>query len=324
VRTVTTEDFDLDGVPKADREGRWEEVLSSTHVDLAVRLSADRPARPFRATVRRLWIDDLALVDVTCDPCSGVRGATRIKRADIDYVVVLINRAGRESVCQDDAATQMHPGDAVVWDSTRPGGFRVWEPMAKRSLFVPRSALGETGTRGLGVAGGMLDGGAPATELLTSYLDILARTVSRLSPAAVSAVRNATLDLVSAALQPGQTAAFPGPGVPVLRAVIGQWIEQNLDRVDLSPSAIAIAHNMSLRSVHRLFEETGETVSSFIRIRRLAQARMDLAATDDAITEIAARWRFYDASHFTRAFRAQYGLAPSHYRADPAARTAAG
>ncbi len=322
MRRVTTETFDLAHVPEPEREEQWEQVLSATHVDLSVRVSPDRPSKPFEASVRRQWIDDLALVDAQCDPCSGTRGKALIKGADIDYVVVLINRGGRESVSQDDTATEMHPGDAIVWDTTRPVRFQVWEPVVKRSLFVPRTALDEVGSRGLGIAGAVLDGTEPATELLTSYLDVLARTVDRLSPAAVAAARNATLDLLSAALQPSQLEEPRSHGGPALRAVVQQWLEQNLGRLDLNPSTIALEHNLSVRSVHRLFEETGETVGSFIRIRRLARARTDLATTLDPIAEISHRWGFYDASHFTRAFRAQYGLAPSHYRADPTVRAA--
>jgi AraC family transcriptional activator of tynA and feaB len=322
MKNVVTEHFDLEGVPESEREERWAEVLSSTHVDLAVRVSPDRPRRPFRATVRKLWIDDLALVDAECDPCSGSRGSSRIKNADNEYVVILINRGGRESVAQDDAETEMRPGDAIVWDSNRPVRFRVWEPISKRSLFVPRTALEEVGTRGLGIAGAVLDGALPATELLTGYLDLLARTVDRLSPPAVAAARNATLDLVSAALQPRMAGEASSTSRPALRALVGQWIEKNLEHVDLTPSSIAAAHNLSIRSVHRVFEESGETVGAFVRSRKLARARAELMSTNDPISAIARRWGFCDPSHFARVFREHYGVTPTLYRAEPAAQQA--
>jgi AraC-like DNA-binding protein len=313
---VRSDSFNLDGVPEPDREGRWEEILSSTHVDMAVRVSSDRPDRPFRASVRRLWIDDLALVDAECDPCSGTRGRTRMKGAELDYVVVLINRSGRESVAQDDAAREMRAGDAVVWDSSRPARFQVWEPLVKRSLFIPRTALAEIGIDRLGVVGAVLPGGAPATELLTSYLDVLARTVQQFSATAVAAARNAALQLVMAALEPEPDLTAPAVDAPALRAVIGTWIERNVARHDLTPSAIALAHGVSVRTVHRVFEETGGTVGAFIRNQRLARARTDLARADEPITTIATRWGFSDPSHFTRAFRGRYGCSPSRYRTD--------
>ena len=81
----------------------------------------------------------------------------------------------------------------MVWDSTKPARFSVWEPLAKRSLLIPRPALEE-------VNGGpdpgrvMLDGQAPATRLLLSYLDSLSAMLPVLGSSAVAAARNATAD----------------------------------------------------------------------------------------------------------------------------------
>lgn len=48
-----------------------------------------------------------------------------------------------ETVRQGDVETAMRPGDAVVWDSTKPARFDVGEPLSKRSLLIPRAALDE-------------------------------------------------------------------------------------------------------------------------------------------------------------------------------------
>ncbi|WP_016880367.1 MULTISPECIES: hypothetical protein [Rhodococcus] len=58
---------------------------------------------------------------------------------DGEFFVVLINRAGRETVTQDDITVNVGPGDAVAWDSTKAARF-VWEKLSKRSLIPgPRS-----------------------------------------------------------------------------------------------------------------------------------------------------------------------------------------
>lgn len=321
MRRVKPEYYDLNRVAIGDKGGRWEQILSTTHVATTVRLDSGRPAREFRASARRVWIDDLALVDAQCDPCSGSRSWAQVQSSPIDYVVVLINRGGREAVTQGGASTTMRAGDVVVWDSTLPFSFHVAEPLSKRSLFIPRATLRDFAAREVDVADAVFDSTSPATELLTSYLDVLGRTIDKLPPAAVASARDATLNLVAAALEPEQSQQLPrraAPGSTALRHTIEQWIEENLAQVDLSPSTIAIQHHLSVRTVHRIFERSGDSVGSFIRARRLARARQELANTDDPITDIAARWQFYDSSHFTRAFRAQYGISPSEYRFAPA------
>jgi AraC-like DNA-binding protein len=86
---------------------------------------------------------------------------------------------------------------------------------------------------------------------------------------------------------------------------------------DLHPPEIARAHYISVRSLQKLFQSEGLTVSEWIRSRRLACARRDLldaALADESIGWIAMRWGMPNPAHFSRAFRAEYGMAPSQLR----------
>lgn len=308
---INVETFDLTAVSEPDKRECGEELFSRTHADLSLELDSERGE--FDAEIRRVWIDDLAMVDATCGLCSGVRTPIRVRRSRDDYVVVLINLEGREAVSQGGSSAELRRGDVVVWDAALPFRFCVLEPLRKRSLLVPKSALREVNAHALNASGAALDPSAPATELLTSYLDVLSRTASRLDPAGLSSARSATLSLLSAALQPLRLGEDREPS-PQLRSRVMEWIERMLDRPELNPATIAIAHHISVRSVHRVFEGSGDTAANYIRTRRLARARIDLAVTDDPIAAIAARWCFSDASHFTRAFRSRYGVSPGVYR----------
>jgi AraC-like DNA-binding protein len=92
-----------------------------------------------------------------------------------------------------------------------------------------------------------------------------------------------------------------------------RYIESHLlDAV--TPAELAAAHGVSVRTVNRIFNATEQTVGEVLRVRRLARARKELSAGDDAVSSIAHRWGFADASHFSRSFKAQYGISPSDYR----------
>lgn len=298
-----------------ERTGEWEQMLSTTHLPWTVQIdSRHHDDRPFEAWVRRWWIDDLALVDCECGPCSGTRQRRQVGDTDGEFVVVLMTRAGRETVSQGDAEAELQPGDAVVWDSTKPARFSVWEPLSKRSLLIPRAALDEVNGRAWTPAGVTLDGEAPATRLLVSYLDTLSAALPVLGSSAVAAARNATLELLMGALRPEGEVPSTSVAQPALRAAMDRYIERHLLDGTVTPNDIAAAHGVSVRTVNRIFNATGQTVGEVIRVRRLARAREDLTESDMPLSTIAHRWGFSDPSHFTRSFKAHYGSSPRDYR----------
>jgi transcriptional regulator GlxA family with amidase domain len=80
--------------------------------------------------------------------------------------------------------------------------------------------------------------------------------------------------------------------------------------------ALAAAANLSLRQMERLFAETFDATPGQIYTRvRMAAAHRLLVDTDTSIGEIGNATGFPNASHFTRRFRASYGVTPSELRA---------
>lgn len=294
---------------------QWQDMLSATHLPWSVEMPRQEPgAVLFEAAVRRWWIDDLALVDCTCGPCSGTRTRRELSGTDGEFVVVLITLAGRETVAQGDAEAELKAGDAVVWDSTKPARFAVSEPLAKRSLLIPRAALDEVSGRAWVSGGVMLDGSQAATRLLTSYLDTLSTALPELGSSSVSAARNATLELFMGALRSGTGAPTTTMAQPALRAAMDRYIDRHLLDATVTPAAVANAHGVSVRTVNRIFNATGQTLGEVIRVRRLARAREELADSDLPVSSIAHRWGFSDTSHFSRRFKAHYGSSPTDYR----------
>jgi len=63
--------------------------------------------------------------------------------------------------------------------------------------------------------------------------------------------------------------------------------------------------------------DAGQSFAQYLRSRRLERCRAELVHQLYAhlsITEICFRWGFNDSSHFSHAFREQYGMSPRDYR----------
>ncbi|MFE7588437.1 AraC family transcriptional regulator [Kitasatospora sp. NPDC057512] len=103
-----------------------------------------------------------------------------------------------------------------------------------------------------------------------------------------------------------------------LLAQIQNHIEKHLTDPDLSPYSIARANHISVRYLHKIFQQEGTTVGQWLRQRRLESCRNDLRRTPNrriAVSAVANRWGFVSASHFSRIFREEYGMSPSEWQA---------
>jgi AraC-like DNA-binding protein len=80
---------------------------------------------------------------------------------------------------------------------------------------------------------------------------------------------------------------------------------------------VARRHFISRSYLDKLFETEAEGVARYIRERRLERCREELAdprMTEQSILDIATRWGFVSAAHFSRVFRAAYGMTPREAR----------
>jgi AraC-like DNA-binding protein len=102
---------------------------------------------------------------------------------------------------------------------------------------------------------------------------------------------------------------------------IKQYLEQHLGEADLDAARIAAAHHISVRHLYTMLARMGISLGEWLRLRRLEKSRLDLAGREGPSTTIAAiarRWGFADPTHFSRVFRAAYGMSPREWRASQA------
>lgn len=103
---------------------------------------------------------------------------------------------------------------------------------------------------------------------------------------------------------------------PRVRAAL-MIMEQNI-REPLPLEEIADRLRLSRRQMERLFQTTLGAAPGMIYLRmRLDYARLLLRTTRRSVTDIAFDSGFRDCSHFTRKFKAQFGVRPTQGRTEP-------
>jgi len=159
-----------------------------------------------------------------------------------------------------------------------------------------------------------------ALRLLIGYVNLLRRLPSTSDRASNALAAAHIYDLMALALGATRDGAVHacGGGVRVARLnAIKAHIFENLGTHDLSVQNVAIHQGLSPRYIHMLFEDEGETFSTFVREQRLLHVRSMLKSPRylrHTISSIAFAAGFSDLSYFNRSFHRRFGATPTELR----------
>ncbi|HUN98100.1 MAG TPA: acetamidase/formamidase family protein [Bradyrhizobium sp.] len=163
--------------------------------------------------------------------------------------------------------------------------------------------------------------------ILSGTLERAAETLDELSESAWSTVSHSLSELLTSLVH--QLGASRDAGATTTQAAllhrIFQTIERRLDDHSLSPARVAQIEGISERYLQKLFEGAGDSFTHYVRERRLQRSWADLCNPSEAhypVSEIAFRYGFNDAAHFSRTFRERFGLSPRAFRQQEAERAA--
>jgi transcriptional regulator GlxA family with amidase domain len=112
------------------------------------------------------------------------------------------------------------------------------------------------------------------------------------------------------------------PGIPESRlradlqtTAILAFCRQNMHRTDLAPQVVADHFGISLRTLHGRFAKMGTSFGRWLLETRLDTCSKTLKEQQHRyVSEIAYNCGFNDLSHFNKAFRARFEMAPTEWR----------
>jgi AraC-like DNA-binding protein len=291
-------------------------IVSQSFVPL--RVHAERP-EPFRGEVSTAASDNVHLSVVTADAHVIQRTPALVAQKEQRFFKLGLQLSGTGLLIQEGREAVVRPGDLAIYDTNTPYSLVFEERFSTAVLMVPHRLI-ELPTEAVrGMTATTLTGDHGLARVVSGFLGGLAGQLDELEgPVGARLARNA-VDLVATmyAQQLDLARDADRPHRPMLRRVQA-YIDEHLPLPDLNPSTIAAAHFISTRHLHAIFHAEGLTVSSWIRTRRLDRCRSELVdpfTAHRSVSEVAGRWGFPDAAHFSRAFRAEFGEPPSAVRA---------
>ena len=240
-----------------------------------------------------------------------------IAAAPADPLKICIQLAGTAVIHQADREVRIEPGQLAVYDTGRPYDLRLSGRWTCAVVTVPRDAVNLTDQ---GLDDAMRHSFSVATGpglLLASLADVALQqpATSLEDDPARYHLGEAGIELVASILD-GVPADPDADDDRTRKAVLG-YVRAHLRDPGLSHAMVAAAHHISPRTLNRLFEGHEHTVTETIRRWRLDGARRELEDPRwrrSSVMAVAAHWGFHEQAHFTRLFKAQFGVTPAALR----------
>jgi AraC-like DNA-binding protein len=263
----------------------------------------------FRGGIRTRRIGSLDIADIQFSTCAVIRDR-RDEHYRGDHYFLVFQVDGCARMRQRGSEALLLSRDCTLIDSRYPSVFETPNGFRQYSFHLPAQALQEHFGRQPVPLARRIEGDRGAGRVLSDMLTSFLRNAETLDGVELTSL---TLQLLGTAL--GLEKGIPG-GESVARRVgaqdIIQYIDAHLREPDLTPLSIAENFEVSLRQLYRIVMATGLTPAALIWKQRLERARVQLEqqGTRTPIIEIALNCGFKDGSHFSRAFRRQFGHPP--------------
>ena len=300
-------------VEPGDRFAHWHDVTCRRYSLTECRPVADAHFRA-RVAVREfgpLRFNEISSATPADDLIRVSRGPDQIRRDPRDDFFLWLALEGRTDFAQAGREVRLRPGDLMLHDQARPFTL-AFGPQAHavmvsiaRPLLVARLGAAEQ------LVARPIAGGSRLGALAGSLVRECLRMEDAWDAPWTWRVANSSLDLWA-------------PHDERSRRRLAEAQRHMLARLGepgLSIESVALACNMSPRTLMRLFAAEGTTPIRWLWHQRLAAACRALAGTRGArVTEVALSCGFSDLSHFSRAFKAEFGRSPREIAAGAAPR----
>ena len=309
-----TPTMSTDFVSPGERVGYWSEWIDRLFCGLQSDVYGDTAFDGHMATEQA---GDVVLTRLEADRHRVLKSDREVRGGDVGYLKIVAPYRGTAGVEQQGRQAWVSPGEWCIYDTT--DRYRVANPVHVEHLIVmvPRAPLVERGlpldrlmAQRLGAHGGI-------SRLALQAMRGAWQELPSIAPSAARGVGESIVQLVQLSLLElaGRDSA------PTQREALGERIKQLVARrlgdARLSVDAIAVELNCSRRQLYNAFGDEPDGVAGYVLAQRLEACRRDF---DDrcqdaiSITDIALRRGFNHPAHFSRAFKARFGVTPSEWR----------
>jgi AraC-like DNA-binding protein len=298
--------WSTDTVKASEGFSFWHDVVCQAVLNVATEQRPDS----FRARISGHSFGPLRFAAFDSTSHEIVRSRAHLARAPADNYLISLQRKGRSLISQGDERFALEPGEIAILDGQRPFHITFPDAVGRAIAVVPRQTLEARAPWLRQAPLRKIAADAHFADLTRRHLLQLAAS-DRLDEGEANLLTDNLCNLL--ALASGREGVAPEVPLETLLALC----RRQLSNPDLSPQLVAAQLGVSVRTVHLRFEKAGQSFGRWVLENRLEACRKalrDPARVGATISAIAYAWGFNDLSHFTKSFRARFGLSPREWR----------
>lgn len=237
-----------------------------------------------------------------------------------EWLLVAIQCQGGSRLRQLGRDSALAPGDIALYSTAQPYRLEFDGAFRQTVIGFPAAPLRALCPAIDGLVGRAMSGRRPQVALLAAMAECHFETDYGTLPdqAGVHAASALSATLAGCAVsEPVREDATRSKLSQYHLQRLRQFAMSRLGDSELSVRDAAVALNISTAHIHRLFSGQPHTFSAWLWHTRLQQCHLALANpafSGLSISQIAFKYGFAHASHFSRAYRAQFGITPSARR----------
>lgn len=302
--SYNTCDFD-----ESKRFSYWHDTICDTYLTVQCEQLTAQPLDG-SITVQKLGL--IGISDVISPAMEYRRQQAEIQRTNEEYFQLIRILEGKGYVEQNGKQAVIHPGEMVIYSSTDASKVRYPHGSRTQVVKIPRAALMDRIDGVDRLMAHTLKGNSPVGRLTKSLINE-SINISFLNDRHTARFSNGLLDIV-ATLVETELSLELSDHTPAF-TLVTDYIEQHLSDPELNVGQIACLHNVSVRTLNRIFASEGTTVMRWILTRRLANCYRILSEGQSRqVSQVAYQYGFNDLSHFSKVFKKRYGVSPNTVR----------
>lgn len=305
--------FETSEFSKASRLEKWRSSMSEAYYSLEI---LEDDSQDLDAKIEVVILSDVNISKFRSTRAQGFRSRSDIGRDTVEFFVFVFVTEGEMYFNQMTRCGTLSAGQYVMLRSGEPYELSCNRPSKAITLHLPVSDVEDRYQLAHLHCAKAFESDPILFPMMASVMRSIGAVPTSARELLCRDLRRQVMELILLLLRTERlqaniegSASFEG----LLVRLIG-YIEQNYMNADLSARIAANELGISVSHLHRVFSNYNMTFGSTLRNMRLARS-YDILSSSEAmgcnVSEVAFKVGFLDHSHFSRSFKATYGLSPS-------------